>query len=452
MAGMTTLNVESSTDFTSQTLSGIDEIVFGTINDFVQAIFSAGQFDGIQIAADAHFDSGPSNNYVLVQVGGGRRIDASQWTFSQWTDSVYSGIGDHVLLEGSIRDDVIVGSRRNDEINGQEGSDVIRAGQGDDLISVGILGGNDIIYGGNGIDLLNINRVLVSTGLTIDISKGGLSADIGDGTRIDGVERLVITSGTGNDVLIGGALTDRVEANAGDDFLNGRGGENHMFGMTGNDIVVGSGSDGEFSGGDDEDTLVLKRSNATEAYVLDLTLEGPTTLADGNSVFSDFEHLIFRGGSGGDIITGAALENTLAGGVGADALTGGNAADTLRGNSGNDRLSGGLDGDTLIGGAGIDTFVYTAVDQSNGVALDTIADFDSGDIIDLSAIDAVAGDADDGFTFIGSEAFNNVPGELRMTVKVRVTLIEADTTGDGTADLTIILGNGFAPGFDNFIL
>ena len=60
------------------------------------------------------------------------------------------------------------------------------------------------------------------------------------------------------------------------------------------------------------------------------------------------------------------------------------------------------------------------------------------DKIDLSGIDAnsTAG-ANDAFTFVGSAAFTSVAGQLRAHQSGATWIVEGDTNGDGTADLTI---------------
>ena len=75
--------------------------------------------------------------------------------------------------------------------------------------------------------------------------------------------------------------------------------------------------------------------------------------------------------------------------------------------------------------------------ESTAASRDTLA-FTSGDRIDLSFIDAIAGtSANDAFTFIGSAAFSNTAGELRASQSGAQWIVEGDVNGDGTADLVI---------------
>lgn len=118
-------------------------------------------------------------------------------------------------------------------------------------------------------------------------------------------------------------------------------------------------------------------------------------------------HDYYTGGLGNDQLNGNAGNDDLYGGDGLDLLYGGAGTDDLYGGNGNDTFFGGLGKDVLVGGAGNDVFKYSNVADSGLLAStrDVIADFRSGDKIDLSAIDAKAGfGGNDAFTFIGGAA------------------------------------------------
>jgi serralysin len=98
----------------------------------------------------------------------------------------------------------------------------------------------------------------------------------------------------------------------------------------------------------------------------------------------------------------------------------------------------------LTGNGGADTFKWMASgDAGTGGAADTIMDFASGsDRIDLSSIDAnpvTAGDQ--GFSFIGTAAFNHSAGEVRYDVTGGNAHIFADIDGNGVADFEIVVNN-----------
>lgn len=58
---------------------------------------------------------------------------------------------------------------------------------------------------------------------------------------------------------------------------------------------------------------------------------------------------------------------------------------------------------------------------------------------DLSGIDAMAGGADDAFSFIGSGGVTHVAGQLRAYADGGSTVIEGDVNEDGVADLRLTL-------------
>ncbi len=113
------------------------------------------------------------------------------------------------------------------------------------------------------------------------------------------------------------------------------------------------------------------------------------------------------------------------------------------------RLFGGADADVLIGGAnddemtgkgGADTFTYLSTADSKVALADEILDFEVGiDTIDLGQIDAIAGGADDAFTFIGNTAFSSTAGELRAELVSGVWQVAGDTDGNGIADFLILV-------------
>jgi Ca2+-binding RTX toxin-like protein len=173
--------------------------------------------------------------------------------------------------------------------------------------------------------------------------------------------------------------------------------------------------------------------------------------ADADSLFGGAGDDTISGGANADSLYGAADNDELSGGLGADLLLGGAGDDTLLGGADDDRIRGGLGDDVIDGGEGLDRlsgkdgadrFVFTDASHSAAGAGDVIADFESGDLIDLSAIDA-DGDSlngDTAFVFIGSAAFSGTAGELRLTDRG----VAGDVDGDGVDDFAVRLP-GAAP-------
>lgn len=196
--------------------------------------------------------------------------------------------------------------------------------------------------------------------------------------------------------------------------------------------------------------------------------DGPGGLNQGfyfdDIVNSGFNNADGTGNAKANVIIGNSGSNTLAGRAGNDKLFGGDGSDILKGDAGRDRLDGGALDDRLIGslgrdvqtgGLGSDTFVFTRMlDSKAGIAgRDVITDFQRGiDKIDLSAIDAVRGGADNEFIWIGSASFHGVEGELRYVKWGASTIVEADMNGNGRADFQIVLRDISAIADTDFVL
>ena len=153
--------------------------------------------------------------------------------------------------------------------------------------------------------------------------------------------------------------------------------------------------------------------------------------------------------SGNDTLFGFAGADQLFGGDGADRLSGGAGRDKIDGGTGNDLLDGGAARDLLTGGLGRDRFDFNAILDSGAGAnrRDTISDFKHGqDRIDVSTIDAnSANSGNDKFVWLGLASFTGHAGELHAvrinqpgTAQDR-TIVEADSNGDGAADMQIVL-------------
>jgi Ca2+-binding RTX toxin-like protein len=281
---------------------------------------------------------------------------------------------------------------------------------------------------------------------------GGLDALFGG----DGGD--VLSGGAGGDTLGGGTGNDTLTGGFGPDMLDGGGDDqltddeaffadyrDRLSGGDGDDAIISYGGPDIIDGGAGDDKAVITRSfSGTGPLSFLMTATGTATLlvGDGASVINvEHIHLTgpaignhhFRTLGGSDMLTGHNGNDTLEGG----------GTDTLTGNSGNDRLTGGLGADLLGGRAGNDTFYFMAAEESGLAAAsrDTISDFTHlSDVIDLSAIDAIAGGADDAFSFIGTAAFT-AAGQARAVQAGANTLLQVNTLGAGGAEMTILLAN-----------
>jgi len=143
-------------------------------------------------------------------------------------------------------------------------------------------------------------------------------------------------------------------------------------------------------------------------------------------------------------------------GAGGTVLTGKSGNDTLVGTSGDDVLIGGGGRDFLSGGAGADIFVYEAVGDSRFVAhaRDLIRDWEAGDRLDLSAIDAnelAAGQQS--FDFAGQNpSYYPALGSVHYFHQGGNTFVLGNTDADREADIVIELVGTHTLTADDFIL
>ena len=166
-------------------------------------------------------------------------------------DLLEAGVGNDIL-NGGNGDDSLTGGDGNDTLNGGNGDNVIDGGNGNDLISFGA--GENIVDGGEGIDTLDLNfpNLTEDFVFTYNIfaepstTEGGIL----DGTTVESVERVNVTSGSGNDLIdiasasvgssiAGGAGDDALIGGLGDDSIEGEAGNDTFFGAAGNDVITG---------------------------------------------------------------------------------------------------------------------------------------------------------------------------------------------------------------------
>jgi hypothetical protein len=215
--------------------------------------------------------------------------------------------------------------------------------------------------------------------------------------------------------------------------------------------------DWELPGDSNQDNVYAVVVRASDGQLVDdqALSVSVTNMRDGNNV---------TGTSAGDSIsatsTNVALrtsnaEDVVFGRDGHDNIQGMAGDDELSGEAGNDVLIGGAGADRLSGGLGKDEFTYNAVSESTGASRDLILDFSKAqaDKISLSAIDANSVlSANQAFTFIGTSAFSNAPGQLRYEISGGFTTVFGDVNGDGIADLQIQLSGSIVLAASDFVL
>lgn len=267
-----------------------------------------------------------------------------------WTDTaLYVDAGDgNDTITGGEHDDILIGGRGEDTIHGGDGDDQL---YGD--------GGVDALYGDDGNDTIYVDELdsLYEGGAGEDtlIYRGQYDFDysLGQGA-FEHAE-----TGSGNDIITGNAADNTIDLGAGDDEAHGGAGNDTLIGGVGADSLYGDDGDDVIYVDDDDIAFDGGAGNDTVVYNEDR--DWVYALSQGN-----FENATT--GSGNDIITGNAADNTIDLGAGNDEAHGGGGIDILRGNEGDDILDGGSGADALDGGEGIDTASYET--SASGVTVD----------------------------------------------------------------------------------
>lgn len=317
------------------------------------------------------------------------------------------GAADASVLRGLGGADTLIAHGGADTLDGGSGVDHMTGGAGDDLYYVDNVGDVVVEAAGSGTD-----EVISSVSHT-------LAAQV-ENLELTGTAGL---SGTGN------AL---------DNVILGNSNANTLSGLDGNDTLDGGLGADTLKGGAGDDIYVVERSID---QVVELADEGLDVVRSSVSwtLSANVEQLVLTGV--GDILgVGNELGNRITGNAGANTLKGMAGADTIIGGGGADTISGGDGYDVLTGGDGNDTFVFDTLTASTVARPDLITDFETGDRLNLSMIDAntkVAGNQ----AFHVVSAFTGAVGELKVvydSASDRST-VTFDVNGDGIADGAIAI-------------
>lgn len=145
-------------------------------------------------------------------------------------EKVTSGSGAD-FLTGDIGANDLRGGVGDDTLNGGRGNDTLLGGDGNDVLGGGV--GDDVIDGGNGIDRATF---VGPAAMTIDLR---ITTAQNTGQGLDTIRFVEnITSGFGDDNLIGYYLGNRLASSDGNDTLTGGGGNDTLLGGLGDDTFV----------------------------------------------------------------------------------------------------------------------------------------------------------------------------------------------------------------------
>ena len=171
-------------------------------------------------------------------------------------------------------------------------------------------------------------------------------------------------------------------------------------------------------GGGGTDILYADWSTTTDDIIWNLTVDNDAEKTLGNGVtVQSIERLSLQLGSGDDTIKAIGGNDVIDGGDGDDIIDAGSGSDEVYGGAGNDTLTGESGPDLLIGGTGADRFIDTA----NNLHTDTLPDFGSDDLIEVTGVRFAA------------LRYNSTTG-----------LLELDTDGNGSYGTDLTLPTGYS--------
>ena len=337
-------------------------------------------------------------------------------------ENVIGSAGANTIIGSSVAND-IRGGAGNDRLTGGAGGDTLRGQAGNDTFIATINDGNDTYNGGTDFDTLDLSGT--SANATVNLNAGtATSGQIGNDT-LSNIEAVI--GGSGNDQLTGSGADERFTGGAGADNINAGGGNDTIV------ATIGDGNTDNYNGGNGTDTLDM--SALTQTVTVNL-----------NNALVDLGFAVVSGAEiGTDLLSGFLNQSTIEvfiGGSGDDSFigrtAGGANAVTFNGGAGNDTFTAGSSIETMTGGIGNDIFKFltSAAIGNNAATRSVITDFAHGsDIIDLTALDAISGGADNAFNFVGLKAGSGLlaAGEIGFFVTAGHTIIEGNIGGVGGA-------------------
>lgn len=291
-----------------------------------------------------------------------------------------------------------------------------------------------------GLDAATMANITAARAMAVTIT-GTAGADK---LYASGTSASIVDTGAGNDVIFGNAnFNQTLKGGTGDDVYYVRAATTTIVENANEGIDIARASV-DYTLASNVENLYLEQGGLTgTGNALNNSIVGSSGIdtmygMDGNDTLrgNDGDDIAW-GGNGFDTLRGDNGNDKLYGEAGDDSLNGGAGNDLLNGGTGNDLLLGGTGNDVMTGGAGSDIFRFYAADVTT-YSVDEITDFTSGqDKIDLKQVYPGGGR----FSFIGTQAFHNVVGELHYTVVNGSAIVEGDINGDGKADFSIKVDN-----------
>jgi Ca2+-binding RTX toxin-like protein len=360
--GNDTINLDERVDVSAQLNGGDgnDDLFGARGNDYLNGGAGVDRLDGKGGNNTASYAGATSSATVNLQT---ERADNDGFGTTDTLQNINN-------LEGSERGDTLIGNGEKNFIDGGNGDDNIQGAAGDDALLGGA--GADTMDGGSGTDtttylsspdsvFVNLSNQMLLINLISDEeiqiplgANSGLGGDA-DGDRLFKIENLQgsayddVLVGSGSGVIDGYEGNDLVVAGAGQETLMGGNGQDWLSYRQSNAGVNIS----LVTGGLPSSLVIFDNPPGSGGYAagdrLEFAKNAKNEVISGQSSFENLE-----GSTGSDRLEGDRQNNILKGLGSGDRLDGLEGDDTLEGDDGNDQLNGGDGNDLLEGGAGAD--------------------------------------------------------------------------------------------------
>ena len=327
---------------------------------------------------------------VIVDLGDGNNTLTNSASFLYGL-AVSSGSGDDSITTGLDPDKVVLPTADNpneydygsDDVYDYGGNNTIRTGGGDDEVEVNA-GGNEPGPGGsNTVDLgTGTGRIGSADGKAGDVltvtgdaedAQAIVEVDVTDGTSVHATisgHYASVTTGSGDDVIdLSDATastitgTHIVSTGPGNDSIVGTAGDDSILPGSGNDTVrSGAGNDlvGYLKKSKSGQTLFDPAESDDDVYDLGTGNDLLTDAAGDNRVDAGDGNDTVRTGDGNDTVNGGLGRDLVYTAGGNDSIDGGGSIDRLFGQDGDDVIRGGNNSDVIVGGLGNDTLIGNA--------------------------------------------------------------------------------------------
>lgn len=209
------------------------------------------------LAAGALSGPAPMTTGPLAATIGTNRNDT---LYGDAAANLMQGYGGHDVLAGGLNNDTLLGGLGNDTLKGGYGNDMLNGGYSSDLLIGGPGRDTAVFDGGNVTVSLETARPQI-TGMGSDTLVEIENLTSGDGNDV------LIGNGL-NNVLIGGGAEDKLLGNSGNDDLIGGQGRDTLYGGAGNDTLRGGEGNDALIGGIGADVFSFDRLG-TKDYVMD---------------------------------------------------------------------------------------------------------------------------------------------------------------------------------------